>query len=111
MRIPCRGSCLPARARPVGGAAPPQLSPERRLLGGGGTGGVPDVGGWAPGGARAGAKEARLGSAAAGASRPPVRAQLTYMHPRSMPVPSSPAAAARRRSPLRAYARATAADG
>ena len=45
VRIPCRGSCLPARARPVGGAVPLQLSPERRLLGGGGTGGVPDMGG------------------------------------------------------------------
>ena len=83
VRIPCRGSCLPARARPVGGAVPLQLSPERRLLGGGGTGGVPDMGGWAPGGARAGAKEARYESGAAGASRPPVRAQLSVPRPRN----------------------------
>ena len=83
VRIPCRGSCLPARARPVGGAVPLQLSPERRLLGGGGTGGVPDMGGWAPGGARAGAKEARYESGAAGASRPPVRAQLSVPLPRN----------------------------
>ena len=83
MRIPCRGSCLPARARAVGGAVPLQLSPERRLLGGGGTGGVPDMGGWAPGGARAGAKAARFGSGAAGASRPPVRAQLSVPRPRN----------------------------
>ena len=40
VRIPCRGSWLSARARPVGGAAPLQLSPARRLLGGGGTGGA-----------------------------------------------------------------------
>jgi len=48
-----------------------------------GTGGVPDMGGWAPGGARAGAKEARYESGAAGASRPPVRAQLSVPRPRN----------------------------
>ena len=41
------------------------------------------MGGWAPGGARAGAKAARFGSGAAGASRPPVRAQLSVPRPRN----------------------------
>ena len=62
-----------------------------------GTGGVPDMGGWAPGGARAGAKEARYESGAAGASRPPVRAQLSVPRPRNQRAGGRQAPAARAR--------------
>ena len=81
--IPCRGCCQHARARAAGGTVPPQLSMARRLLGGGVGGRGPPAGGCGRSAARAGAEPARYGSGAAGASRSPVRAQLSVPRPRN----------------------------